>query len=179
MTKYISKTFWSKEKRFEYAAFRSQLGQVFWSCWFFFSFFLVFFFRLVFCSFFGRFWEASWELFGCQNRSKTGQVGLKTALGTIFFEKSEFSRVCACVCGCLRFGAFFGNFVALFVPKRCQDDLEEVFFSIRFLHRFLVVCWSDFGVILGGFWEAFGVQIGIFLGFFALIFLIMLHAHEP
>ena len=48
------------------------------------------------------------------------------------------------------------------VPKRCQDDLEEVFFSLRFLHRFLVVLGFDFGVILGGFGDALGVQIGHF-----------------
>ena len=70
------------------------------------------------------------------------------------------------MCAGLRFGAFFGNFVALFVPKRCQDDLEEVFFSIRFLHRFLVVFCSDLVVILGGFWEAFGRLLGSKSGFF-------------
>ena len=28
--------------------------------------------------------------------------------------------------------------------------------SLRFLHRFLIVSLIDFGVVLGGFWEAFG-----------------------
>ena len=86
-----------------------------------------------------------------------GQVGLKTALETLFFEKRDFSRK-----------ALKTNEKSIkmtpravtkrpkIVPKRCQDDLEEVFFSLRFLHRFLVVFWSDLGVIFGGFWEAFG-----------------------
>ena len=45
----------------------------------------------VFLIVFGRFWEPSWSLLGGQNRPKMGQVGLKTALETLFFEKSEFS----------------------------------------------------------------------------------------
>ena len=53
------------------------------------------------------------------------------------------------------------------VPKRCQDDLEDVFFYVRFWHPFLVVFWFDFGVILGGFWEALG---GPNRSFLALIF---------
>ena len=40
---------------------------------------------------FGRFWSSSWSLLGGQNRPKMGQVGLKTALETLFFEKREFS----------------------------------------------------------------------------------------
>ena len=38
------------------------------------------------------FWDPSWSLLGGQNRPKMGQVGLKTALETIFFEKGAFSR---------------------------------------------------------------------------------------
>ena len=38
------------------------------------------------------FWDPSWSLLGPQNRSKMAQVGLKTGLETIFFEKREFSR---------------------------------------------------------------------------------------
>ena len=48
------------------------------------------------------------------------------------------------------------------VPKRCQDDLEEVFFYVRFWHPFLVV----FDPILGSFWEAFGRLWGVQLGHF-------------
>ena len=44
--------------------------------------------------------------------------------------------VCVCVCVC--FGAFWG------------------YFSFRFLHRFLIDFVIDVGVVLGGFWEAFG-----------------------
>ena len=46
----------------------------------------------VFLIVFARFWDPSWRLLGGQNRPKMGQVGLKTALETIFFEKREFSR---------------------------------------------------------------------------------------
>ena len=41
---------------------------------------------------FGAFWDPSWSLLGGQNRPKMGQVGLKTALETIFFEKRDLSR---------------------------------------------------------------------------------------
>ena len=34
----------------------------------------------------------TWGVFGAQNRPKMGQVGLKMALETIMFEKSECSR---------------------------------------------------------------------------------------
>ena len=86
-----------------------------------------------------------------------GQVGLKTALETIFFEKSECSRK-----------ALKTNIKSIkmtpravtkrpkIVPKRCQDDLEELFFSLRFLYHVFVVFWSDLGVIGGGFWAALG-----------------------
>ena len=39
-----------------------------------------------------------------------------------------------------------------------------VLFSHRFLHRFLVVFWIDFGAILGGFWESKSVIFGIDFG---------------
>ena len=38
----------------------------------------------------------------------------------------------------------------------CVLVLFEGVASLRFLHRFLVVFLIDFGVVLGGFWEAFG-----------------------
>ena len=126
-------------------------------CWLFFRSFFCLFFVLIFWSFFDRFGDAFWELLRGQNRPKTGQVGLKTALETVFFENSEFSKK-----------ALKTNRISMFltpravtkrpkiVPKRCQGDLEEMFFSLRFWHRFLVVFWSDFGLILGGFWEPLG-----------------------
>ena len=46
----------------------------------------------VFLIVFGPFWDPSWSLLGGQNRPKMGQVGPKTALETLFFEKREFSR---------------------------------------------------------------------------------------
>ena len=107
---------------------------------------------MFFCSFFGRLREAFWELFGCQNRPKTSQVGLQTALETISFQKSEYSRTA------LKTSEKTTKMTPRAVttrpkidPNRCQGDLEEVFFSIRFLYRFLIVFWCDLGVILGGF----------------------------
>ena len=47
------------------------------------------------------------------------------------------------------------------VPKRCQDDLEEVFFSLHFLHRFLVRFGGHFGRLLGGFGGSRSVIFGI------------------
>ena len=97
------------------------------------------------------------ERFWSQNRAKMGQVGLKMGLETIFFEKSECSRK-----------ALKTNIKSIkmtpravttrpkIVPKRCQGDLEEVFFSLRFFDQCLVFFWFDLGVILGGFWEALG-----------------------
>ena len=41
---------------------------------------------------FDRVGGPSWRLWGGQNRPKMSQVGLKTALETIFVEKSECSR---------------------------------------------------------------------------------------
>ena len=49
-------------------------------------------FQHLFLIVFGRCWDPSWSTLGGQNRPKMGQVGLKTALETIFFEKLEFSR---------------------------------------------------------------------------------------
>ena len=52
----------------------------------------------------------------------------------------------------------------------CYFHLISVLFSLRFLHRFLVAFWSDFGVILGGF----GGSQSIFFGIdFELRFLIV------
>ena len=62
-------------------------------------------------------------------------------VGVILEPKSSQNAacvVCACVCVCVCFGVFLGSFFASF------------FASI--FDRFLI----DFGVVLGGFWEAFG-----------------------
>ena len=62
-------------------------------------------------------------------------------VGVILEPKSSQNAacvVCACVWENVRFGVFFGSFFASF------------FASI--FDRFLI----DFGVVLGGFWEAFG-----------------------
>ena len=90
--------------------------------------------------------------FGCQNPPKLGQIGVKTALEAIFFEKSEFSRK-----------ALKTNEKSIFssprsvpkrpkiVPKRLQDGLEEPFFSHRFSVSILVRFGSDLGAILEAF----------------------------
>ena len=92
------------------------------------------------------------ELLGGQNRPKMGQVGLKTALETIFFEKREFSR-----------NTFKTNEKSTkmtprsvprrpkIIPRRLQGGLEEVLFSHRFLSSILVRFGSDFGAILEAF----------------------------
>ena len=58
------------------------------------------------------------------------------------------------------------------VHKRCQDDLAEVFFSVRFLHWFLTDFWSDFGPLWDPFWPPFG---GPNRSFLASIFTWFLH----
>ena len=118
---------------------------------------------------FGSFWGAILEHFGRPNRPKLGQVGFKMALETIFFEKSEFSRK-----------ALKTNEKSTFLspraatkrpkiaPRRPQDDLEEVFFSHRFLSSILVGFGFDFGSLWAPFWEPKSVILGIdFLMIFA------------
>ena len=142
-------------------------------CWLLLSSKKCYFVMMFFDWLFDCFGVPFWELLGCPNRPKTGQVELKTALESICFEKSECSRK-----------ALKTNRKSIkmppravtkqpkIVPKRCQDDLEEVFFSIRFLQWFFIAFWSDLGVILGGFWEAFG---GPNRSFWASIFRWILH----
>ena len=132
-------------------------------CWLLLSSKKCYFFMMFFDWLFDCFGVPFWELLGCQNRPKTGQVELKTALESICFEKSECSRK-----------ALKTNRKSIkmppravtkqpkIVPKRCQDDLEEVFFYHRFWHPFLVV----FEPILGSFWEAFGRLWGVQIGHF-------------
>ena len=114
---------------------------------------------------FDRFGVAFGTHFGGQNRPKSVQVRSKMALEAIFLEKSEFSRKPLKTNEkSIKMTPRAVTKRPKIVPKRCQDDLEEVFFSLRFLHRFLVVFWIDFGVILGGFWESKSVIFGIDFG---------------
>ena len=109
-----------------------------------------------------RFWGRSWSLLGGQNRPKMGQVGLKTALETIFFEKSECSR------NLIKTNGFSTFLTPRSIPKRPkivlrrpQDGLEEVFFSHRFLSSILIRFGSDFGSLWGSFWHPKSVILGI------------------
>ena len=116
-----------------------------------------------------RFWGRSWSLLGGQNRPKMGQVGLKTALETIFFEKSECSR------NLIKTNGFSTFLTPRSIPKRPkivlrrpQDGLEEVFFSHRFLSSILIRFGVDFGSLWASFWEPKSVIFGIvFLMIFA------------
>ena len=116
-----------------------------------------------------RFWGRSWSLLGGQNRPKMGQVGLKTALETIFFEKRECSR------NLIKTNGFSTFLTPRSIPKRPkivlrrpQDGLEEVFFSHRFLSSILIRFGVDFGSLWASFWEPKSVIFGIvFLMIFA------------
>ena len=109
------------------------------------------------------------EHFWSQHRPKMGQVGLKTALETIFFEKSEISR------NHLKINVFSTFLTPRSIPKRPkivlrrpQDGLEEVFFSHRFLSSILVGLGVDLGSLWAPFWEPTSVILGIdFLMIFA------------
>ena len=101
---------------------------------------------------FGRSWEPSWSLLGGQNRPKMGQVGLKTALETLFFEKREFSRKA------LKINVFSTKMTPRgdpkrpkIAPKRFQDGFGSVLFSHRFLSSILI----GFGFDFGSLWVPF------------------------
>ena len=103
---------------------------------------------------FVRSWGPSWSLLGGQNRPKMGQVGLKTGLETLFFEKREFSRKALKTNEKSTILSPRGDPKRpKIVPRRPQDDLTSVLFSLRFSHRFLVAFLADFGAIWGGFGE--------------------------
>ena len=74
MSEIFFDTFTVELQMFEAAAFRSQLGQVFWVILALFSLFFPFFFCVVFLFVFGSFWGAFGvplgDVFGAQNRSK-------------------------------------------------------------------------------------------------------------
>jgi len=111
---------------------------------------------------FGRFWSSSWSLLGGQNRPKMAQVGLKTGLETIFFEKREFSRKA------LEIKVFSIKMTPRgdpkrpkIAPKRFQDGFGSVLFSHRFLSSILVGFGFDFGSLWAPFWEPKSVILGI------------------
>ena len=117
---------------------------------------------MIFLIAFRSFGRAMLEHFGCQNRPKLGQTGLKIALETIFFEKSECSR------NHLKMKVFSTFLTPRSIPKRPkivlrrpQDGLEEVFFSHRFLSSILVRFGVDFGSLWASFWEPKSVILGI------------------
>ena len=76
------------------------------------------------------------ELFGAQIESKSISV---------IFVFSDFSLVFPLF---FRLGGFYVR-------------LMSALFSVRFLHRFSVDFWDDFGVILGDFWGSTSVILGI------------------
>ena len=111
---------------------------------------------------FGRFWSSSWSHLGGQNRPKMAQVGLKTALETLFFEKRQFSR-----------NRLKTNEKSIkmtprgdpkrpkIAPKRFQDGFGSVLFSHRFLSSILVGFGFDFGSLWAPFSEPKSVIFGI------------------
>ena len=144
--------------RFQLLRFRAKTGLVFVN----FRFKKLIKFQHVFSIVFGRFWEPSWSLLGGQNRPKMGQVGLKTALETLFFEKREFSRKA------LKTNEISINMTPRgdpkrpkIAPKRSQDGFGSVLFSHRFLSSILVGFGFDFGSLWAPFWEPKSVILGI------------------
>ena len=88
-------------------------------------------FNMFLRSFFDRFGAPK----GSQNRPKSCQVGPKTALETIFFAKSEFSRKPLKTNEKSTFLSPRGDPKRpKIVPRSFQDDLISLFFSFRFLH---------------------------------------------
>ena len=70
----------------------------------------------------------TWGVFGAQ-------IGLKMAVETILFEKSEISRkALKTIIQTIKMTPRAVTKQPKTVRKRCQDDLAEVIFSVRFLH---------------------------------------------
>ena len=102
----------------------------------------------IFLIVFGRFWSSSWSLLGGQNRPKMGQVGLKTALETLFFEKREFSRKHLKTNEKSTFLTPRGDPKRpKIAPRRHQDGLKELLFRCQNLFSILI----RFGLRLGRF----------------------------
>ena len=106
---------------------------------------------------------------GGQNRSKMGQVGLKTGLETMFFEKSDFSRKALKTNRKpIKMSPRAVTKRPKIAPRQPQDGLEHRFFSYRFLSSILVGFGFDFGSLWAPFWEPKSVIFGIdFLMIFA------------
>ena len=105
----------------------------------------------------------TWGVFGAQNRPKMGQVGLKTALETIFVEKREFSRKALKTNRkSIKMSPRAATKRPKIAPRQPQDDLEDSFFSHRFLSSILVRFGSDFGSLWAPFWEPKSVILGIY-----------------
>ena len=102
-----------------------------------------------------------WLHFGCQNRPKSGQDRSKMALEAVFVEKREFSRNIGRrnVWGLSRAPRRHPKRHKI-APRWLQDSLISVLCLLRFLHRFLLAFWCDFGAIWGCFGEG---NIGHFL----------------
>ena len=90
-------------------------------------------------------------------------VGLGCFLGAFLEHFWKQNRVKMRLCDFMIFIDFplvFQYFLGL---GGCYFRLMLALFSLRFLYRFLVAFWCDFGVILGCFWEAFGCPNRSFL----------------
>ena len=99
---------------------------------------------------------------GGQNRSKMGQVGLKTGLETIFFEKSDFSRKALKTNRkSIKMSPRAVTKRPKIAPRQPQDDLEDCCFSYLFLTSILVRFGFDFGSLWAPFLEPKSVIFGI------------------
>ena len=100
------------------------------------------------------FWDPFWTHLGGQNRSNMGQVGLKTRLETIFFEKSDFSRKALKTHRKLiKMSPRAVIKQPKIAPRWPQDGLEDSFFSYLFLFSILVRFGCDLGSLWDHFWE--------------------------
>ena len=107
------------------------------------------------------FWDPFWTHLGGQNRPKMGQVGLKMGLETIFFEKSEFSRKALKTNRkSIKMSPRAATNRPKIAPRQPQDDLEDSFFS----HRFLLSILFRFGVDFGSLWAPFLEPKSVILG---------------
>ena len=130
-------------RRFPFTA-----GQVLCLCWVLFSLFLCVVFSCCFLFVFWSFWGVILEPFWEQNRVKIR------------------------ICDFLIFIDFLLVFILFLRFGGSYFRLMLALFSLHFLHRILVVFWTDLGVILGPFGGHFG---GPNRSFWASIFGLFLH----
>ena len=91
-----------------------------------------------------------------------GQVGLKTGLETIFFEKSDFSRKALKTNRkSIKMSPRAVTKRPKIAPRQPQDDLEDSCFSYLFLTSILVRFGCDFGSLWAPFLEPKSVIFGI------------------